>query len=43
MNMMDWANNEVKIACKKCKVIAFNMFEWGHKGEVMKLIGEENE
>ena len=29
--------------CKKCKVIAFNMFEWGHKGEVMKLIGEENE
>lgn len=29
--------------CDRCKAITLDMFEWRHKAEAMKLIGEENE
>lgn len=27
--------------CDRCKAITLDMFEWRHKAEAMKLIGEE--
>lgn len=27
--------------CKRCNAIALDMFEWGHKDEAMKLIGDD--
>ena len=29
--------------CDRCKAMTLDMFEWRHKAEAMKLIGEENE
>ena len=28
--------------CDRCKTFTLDMFEWRHKAEAMKLIGEEN-
>ena len=36
--------NEIPIdkdVCDRCKAITLDMFEWKHKAEAMKLIGEE--